>query len=288
MKYLVIILSLIAFSNCKDNNSNVTKNLQTEKNIGKNDLSKTIDTTINSIKTEFIKGEILGDKKKFIIKNYYSAMNREIERPHMADSFMSNIDTLFTINEYRSIVIGKISIKSYLIKIKFEDAIYFSILLLNENKDYPYDCLLIYENLKSESNYNCFSKIKNNIITVNRLDSYKKNSEKYMFNENQFLNYFDNSEIDIPEWGDKDVIYTKDGLDSSYVYKYSTKGKIKNHLKDGIWEERRFILEYDRSVWLDGKYINGVKDGEWNYSPEGPVDKIELYEKGKLIKITKR
>ena len=36
------------------------------------------------------------------------------------------------------------------------------------------------------------------------------------------------------------------------------------------------------------KYINGLKDGEWYYSPDGPVDKIELYSNGKLIKFSYR
>lgn len=242
------------------------------------------DTTINNINPKFIGRKILGKEKKLLINKYYLAINREIERPEMADSFMSNIDSLFEISEYKTVLINNINTKTYIVKIHFEDAKYESILLVLDKENYPYNCLVIYEMLKSEEDYKCYSNINNNIITVNRIGYSRKSTEKYIVKQNNFLNYFDNSQIDIPEWGPKEFVYTKDGLDSTYQYLYIMEGKIKNHLKNGVWDEKRYLLEYDRSVWIHGEYVEGVRNGEWIYREGDPLSKNEFYEMGKLIK----
>ncbi|KUJ60771.1 hypothetical protein AR687_15275 [Flavobacteriaceae bacterium CRH] len=242
------------------------------------------DTTINDINSKFIGKKILGEENKRLIEKYKLAITREVERPQMVESFLSNIDSLFEISQYKTISIDSIKVKSYIVQIHFEDAYYSSILIILDKENYPYNCLVVYENLESEENYKCYSKINENIITINRISNLQKGTEKYILKQNNFLNYYDNSKIEIPEWGSKELLYTKDGLDSFYQYQYILEGKIKNHLKNGEWSEKRFIPEYIRSVWINGKYINGLRDGEWNYSPDGPVDKIEVYDMGKLIK----
>ncbi|MCC2590847.1 hypothetical protein [Chryseobacterium sp. MFBS3-17] len=56
--------------------------------------------------------------------------------------------------------------------------------------------------------------------------------------------------------------------------------KTKHHLKDGYWIEKKYSMEYGKIIIEDGNYQDGVKDGEWNYFPDGPVDKIEVYKNG--------
>ena len=72
-------------------------------NSKKNEIAKEIksksvtDTLITDIDLKKIGKEIAGREKKDMIDKYYYAINREVERPEMADSFMSNIDSLFKI-----------------------------------------------------------------------------------------------------------------------------------------------------------------------------------------------
>ncbi|GAA6767380.1 hypothetical protein [Flavobacterium johnsoniae] len=260
-------------------------------NSKKNEITKEIksksvtDSLITDIDLKKIGKEIAGREKKDMIDKYYYAINREVERPEMADSFMSNIDSLFKIYHYKVFVINSIKINSYVVKMLFEDAQYISILLILNKENYPNNCLVVYENLKSEVNYNCYSKITNNIITINKVGNSKKTIEKYIIEQNNFLEYFENSQIDIPKWGQEEIIYTKDGQDSTYEYQYILEGKIKNHLKHGVWDEKKYILQYNKSVWLHGEYINGLRNGEWIYDEGDPFSKTEVYDMGKLIKI---
>jgi len=281
MRFLKIIiicfLGCLTIS-CKRNNSK------------KNEIVKEIksqsftDTLIKDIDLKKIGKEIIGREKKNLIDKYYYAINREVERPEMADAFMSNIDSLFKIYHYKVFAINSMKINSYVIKIHFEDAQYISILLVLNKEDYPNNCLVVYENLKSEVDYNCYSRITNNIITINKVGNSKKTIEKYILEQNNFLEYFDNSQIDIPKWGRVEIVYTKDGQDSTYEYQYILKGKIKNHLKHGVWDEKKYILQYDKSVWLHGEYLNGLRNGEWIYNEGDPFSKTEVYDMGKLIK----
>ena len=65
------------------------------------------------------------------------------------------------------------------------------------------------------------------------------------------------------------------------------KGNVKNHMKEGEWEEKKYIYKFDKPVWINGNYINGLKDGEWYYSPNGPAEMVEFYKEGKLISSSK-
>ena len=242
------------------------------------------DTLIKDVDFKNIGKEITGKEKKKLIDKYYYAINREVERPEMADSFMSNIDSLFKICHYKAFVINETRINSYIITIRFEDAKYTSLLLVLNEKNYPNNCLIIYENLKSEANYICYSKISNNLITINKVSNSKKSIDKYILKQNNFLEYFDNSQIGISKWGREEVVYTKDGQDSTYEYQYILDGKIKNNLKTGIWDEKKYILQYDKSIWLHGEYIDGLRNGEWIYNEGDPYSKTEVYDMGKLIK----
>lgn len=261
----------------KENIKNSNKIKKTEKKIVQ-------DTIIKDINLKFIGKKIEGKENQTLINKYQLAITREVERPVMAEPFLSNINSLFEISEYKTIPINNINVKSYIVKIQFEDALYTSILLMLDKENYPYNCLVVYENLKSADNYNCYSKINDNIITINRIGDLRKGTEKYILKNNNFLNYYANSKIDIPEWGRKELIHTKDGIDSFYQYEYILKGTIKNHLKNGEWSEKRFLPEYARSAWMYGEYIDGLRNGEWIYNEGDPLSKTEFYDMGKLIK----
>lgn len=286
----------VMFAYCKNNNENIisSNSKPLKKDVIKSE--KTIllkDTLINKIESAFI-GNVVKNNKEFIIKKYFNAINMTFDRHNMEDNSISNEDgkrlnvsKMFNIYNYKSLKYGNIKINLYIVKINFEDAKYESILsVIGNEESFFCDGLLLYEDLVSEENYSCFSKINSGIISV--INSRKK-EYKYLISENCFLNYFDDSNKKIKkDWGEKELVHTLDGLDSSYIYKYSMSGQTKNHLKEGEWEEKRYIPEYDKSVLINGKYLNGLKDGEWYYSPEGPAEKIELYKNGKFIKATYR
>ena len=286
----------VIFAYCKNTNENkISSNSKPlKKDVVKSE--KTIllkDTLINKIEFTFIGSEVK-DKKDLIIKKYFNAINMTPDRHEMEDNSISNqegkridISKMFSIFNYKVLEYNNVKIKLYIVKIKFEDAKYESILsVINEDETYNNSSLVMYEKLESEENYSSFSKINSGIVNVTNS---RKKQYKYLISEKCFLNYFNdlNKKIKI-DWGEKEIVNTKDGLDSSQIYKYGMKGQIKNHLKVGEWEEKKYIYEYDKSVLINGKYINGLKDGEWYYSPDGPVDKIELYSNGKLIKFSYR
>ncbi len=43
-------------------------------------------------------------------------------------------------------------------------------------------------------------------------------------------------------------------------------------------------MNYGKIIIEDGNYKDGLKDGEWNYSPDGPVDKVDVFKNGVKIK----
>jgi len=79
------------------------------------------------------------------------------------------------------------------------------------------------------------------------------------------------------KWGEKEIFGLKE------IFKYLLKGKTNNHLKNGYWVEKRYSFEYDKSVIQDGNYANGLRTGNWNYSPEGPVDVIKKFDDGRFV-----
>ncbi|WP_428231638.1 hypothetical protein [Flavobacterium sp.] len=259
------------------------------------------DTLINSIDSTRILN--LDTKKEKIIELFFKSLDNDYTKPLINFSSIKNSQEKIEVKKYVNFNINKNKYQSYLISFSYEnDELYRSILLTNSNLD---DALLIYEKVIDEGEYLRISRINKNIVksSVFQIEHFKYDNEgnisnekaikdslvvsenKYLLNENYFLEYFAEDNLNLnKQWGEKEIIYTKDRLDSSFVYLYEKKGKIKNHLKTGNWEERRYINIYNKSVWLNGEYVKGLKNGEWNYSPDGPVDKVEVYNMGKLIK----
>ena len=310
MKYLkitIIFILVAVIISCKKENNDITSK-STKVDSIKIDTSKisTVklnlhDTIINRIDSAKIRD--LDVNKEKIIELYYKSFEKDYIKP------ITNFDGIKTgrvkigIKKYADFYFNQKAFKSYLISFDYEnDRLYRAILLINNDLD---DGLIVYEKYVNEGEYVRTSKVNDNIIAnsiftieyyqYDRNDNISGNLAKkdttliqknyYRIQGDQFSEYFEKTNLTVnKQWGDKEVIYTKDGLDSSFVSLYKMKGKVQNHVKNGDWEERRYIMEYDKSTWINGKYVNGLRDGEWYYSPNGPVAKTEVYDRGKLLR----
>ena len=260
-----------------------------------------IDTLIESIDSSKISN--IQDNKQKIIELFFKSFQKDYNKPVINFNQVKNNHEKIEVKKYVDFIFNGKTLKTFLISFSYEnDELYRSILLANTVLD---DGLIIYEKVLDEGEYLRTSKFKKNIIINNlfKIEHFKYDKKgniseqllsndsilfltrNYLIQENYIVEYYKEPYIKInKEWGGKEIIYTKDGLDSSYIYLYKQKGEIKKNVKNGKWLERRYLEEYNKSVWMDGQYINGLKDGEWSYSPDGPVDKVEVYSMGKLIK----
>lgn len=295
-KLLIASFLLLSVVSCKKNNKQITDAL--EKTQIKVRISDTLIGGIDSSKIEN-----LNTNKEKIIDLFFKSFQKEYNKPLINFNRVKNSKEKIEVKKYSTFDISGTEYNSFLISFTYEnDELYKSILLTNSLLD---DGLIIYEKVLDEGEYLRTTRISKNIITnsVFQIEHFKYDKEgnisgelekkdsllvmknNYLIQENYFSEYFKEADLNLSrKWGAKEIIYTKDVLDSSYVYLYEQKGKIQNHLKVGNWEERKYIMEYDKSVWLDGNYVRGLKNGKWHYSPDGPVDKVEIYEMGKLIK----
>jgi len=303
---LSCVLAVILCYSCtqkKETNNNINKKNHSiiyptiESSINLN----VIDTLIDAIDSSKI-NNFKGDKEK-IIELFFKSFQKDYNKPVINFNQVKNNHEKIEVKEYVDFIFNGKTFKTFLISFPYENnELYRSMLLTNTLLD---DGLIIYEKVLDEGEYLRTSKIDENIITNNlfRIEYFKydkkgniskqllnKNSilfltRNYLIQENYLIEYYKEASKKInKEWGDKEIVYTKDGVDSSYIYLYEQKGEIKKNVKNGKWEERRYLEEYNKSVWMNGQYINGLKDGEWSYSPDGPVDKVEVYRMGKLTK----
>ncbi len=200
-----------------------------------------------------------------------------------------------SIKKYVDLKIDNNIYSSYLFSFKSEnDNIYTSLLLANNALT---DGIIIYEYFQNEAKIIRKSSFQNNKLSVESSFIYNPNSEflekeeqikiaydtillvnnSYLIQYNHFVDFFkqENGEID-RTWKDRDNFYS-----------YRLKGKIKNHLKEGYWKENVYILEYGtKPTSTFGKYIKGLKEGEWAYSTDDfkTIDRVDLYKQGKLQK----
>lgn len=269
---ILTLLSIILFSlegNAQLKNIKVIIHDQTVQN--NFNFINTIDQTAIGKK---IKDEnTLQHLKKILSQSF----NREIERPYMWDIFTSSNNTLLQFHLYKDFTINSTVFKSYYIQVSYEDAKYQGILLVNETTDNIYNSMIVYEQLISEEKYQRTSEVKGDKISLQFIQGKSSKNLAFLIKNGLFLDYFETATID-KKWGNKEIKH------SNTTYEYQLKGKTNNHLKNGYWIEKRYSIDYGKTVIEDGNYINGIKEGEWNYSPDGPVDKIEGYKNGKVIK----
>ncbi len=161
------------------------------------------------------------------------------------------------------------------------------------------DQYILYEKYDWEEQYELTSSMKNSFITSN----YKMEVTNYEDNENSpqteskngsYNQYFIDPQTNLlkevfeksthikKEWGSQKTYQSISTTDNAKSYEYFIEGDISNNFKEGHWIEKRYVSEYNKSVITEGNYSQGVKVGEWSYSPNGPADKIEVYEHGIL------
>ena len=166
--------------------------------------------------------------------------------------------------------------KSYYIKIDYEDGNYESILIVNEFLNTEYNSMIVYEELKSEVSHSRNAQIKGDKVEIIFKNPNPSVNLDFKVKDGMFLDYFDLPVVN-KKWGKKEI------LSGNEFFEYSLKGKTNNHLKNGYWIEKRYSFEYEKIVIEDGNYINGLRDGKWYFSPEGPVDMIKKFDKGRFM-----
>ncbi|SMO83077.1 hypothetical protein SAMN06265171_10841 [Chryseobacterium rhizoplanae] len=278
MKNLFLVIIILIIISCKGEEKKEFLKIQSKVNISQIQ-NENLDFT--SIDNSSIGQEITDSMRKKIIQFYKQALERDFERPYIWDALLPDNENFIKIYNYKKYIINNMSFNSYCIKIKYEDANYESILLTVSNLEVntrDNSSIIVYENQFSEELYKRYSKINNGNVLNIILQKDKKdyNHFQYLVAENMFLDYFttDNKQIN-RNWGENE----------DNIYDYQIKGTIKNHLKNGHWEEKRYSFDYNKSVWMDGEYSDGVRNKEWNISPDGPVEKIKLYNNGFIVRI---
>lgn len=274
MKLIFCLLFLFQFKNCKSETPAASPSkVQTYEAVAMvkpNTDSFVINSVDQNAVGKKIEDQVKIKNLKNILKN---SLQREVERPYMWDIFVSSNDSLLQFYQYKDFMINNNLFKSYYAKINYEDGNYQCILLVNENSNDPYNSMIVFEDLKSEENYQRYSEVKGDKIQMVLKRPDLKQNLRFQVKNGVFLDYFESPAVD-KKWGKE-----KNG------YEYQLKGKINDHLKNGYWIEKKYSIDYNKNIIEDGNYINGIKDGEWNYSSEGPVDKIEVYKLGKVIKV---
>ena len=149
--------------------------------------------------------------------------------------------------------------------------------MVNETLNSEYNSIIVFEELKSEEKYLRNTEVKGNKIEIIFKNLNPRENLVFQVKDGIFLDYFD-LPIVHKKCGNKKIINSKE------IFGYQLKGKTINNLKNGYWIEKRYSFKYNKSIIQDGNYVNGLRDGEWNFSSEGPVDMIKKFEKGKFIK----
>lgn len=157
-----------------------------------------------------------------------------------------------------------------------------------KNRTIEQYCLNIYDNKKLLNRYNIgyvyygdlyeTSKvwyiddnytISNRIITgvAGNNETYVGSLKKYKINENGILvSYFDQS-------------------NESYISD-TQKGLIKNHLKEGVWIEKRINYKYVNSeLYVQGNYTKGLQTGLWEFFKLETIE--ETNNQGYIVNTTK-
>ncbi|MEI7487177.1 MAG: hypothetical protein WCJ72_07155 [Chryseobacterium sp.] len=145
--------------------------------------------------------------------------------------------------------------------------------MVNDTSNAEYNSMVVYEELNSEEKYQRHTYVKGDKVQVVFKCPDPVQNLVFQVKDGLFLDYFDSPTVD-EKWGKKEKLNS---------FEYELKGKTDNHLKNGYWIEKKYSMEYGKNIIEDGNYINGVRNGEWNFSPEGPVDMIKKFDKGRYL-----
>lgn len=241
----------------------------------------------NKIDRHLIGDEVQGANREQLLYSYKNAVGLYFDRPYMWDLLITENSSQLRFYTYKKPDIDAKYYTSFYISINYEDAEYEGIILLTDDADTGFEnkALLVYENLTSEESYKRITRqdfdnvFKTEFFINNKLIK----TQFFILRNNFFVEYFKNDRMADDKWGRVEEISAPNL--SGKTTEYAMKGSIKDNVKNGHWEERRYSVEYDKNVWMDGNYVDGVRNGEWNMSPDGAVDEIVLYEKGKVLKL---
>ncbi|WP_449399282.1 hypothetical protein [Chryseobacterium wanjuense] len=159
-----------------------------------------------------------------------NAFQREVERPYMWDVFVGSNDTLLQFYPYKNFTINNIPFKSYYAKINYEDGNYQCILLVDKTSSEPYNSMIVFEDLKSEENYQRHCEVKGDKVQLILKGQDSSKDLQFQVKNGAFLDYFDTQTID-KKWGKE-----KNG------FEYQLKGNTENHVKNGYWIEKNILL----------------------------------------------
>lgn len=145
-------------------------------------------------------------------------------------------------------------------------------MLVNPASGTEYNSMVVYENLTGEEKYQRYTRVEHDRIRVMFKETGNVKNSEYLVKDGMFLDYLGPAAVD-RKWS------------TPARFDYQLKGKTNNHLKNGYWIEKRYSIAHGKCMTEDGHYINGVRDGEWNYAAEGPVEMIRTYKNGKCVSI---
>lgn len=274
-RFLSIMFLILLFTHCKEN-TNIKPKIVSNK-IAKLNESTQEDYAIDSVDKIAIGKKIEDENKIIQLKGTFkNALGREVMRPYMHDIFVSRNDTLLQFYNYKKFIINRMEFKSYFIKINYEDGNYESILLVNESLDIEYNSMIVYEEARSEENHSRKAQIVGDIVQIIFKSPASSKNLDFQVKGGLFLDYFDSASVD-KKWGDKKILM------ENVFFEYELKGNTINHLKNGDWVEVKYSFDYNQVIIENGNYINGLRDGEWYFSPEGPVDMIKKFDNGRFI-----
>lgn len=267
-KYIYCVLLLVLSMYCKAEKTfaATSANDHDEKVLVNN-----IDT-INSIDKDAIGTKISEEKRIKLLKTILKkSFERDVEKPYMWDIFVGANDTLLHFFSYKDYQLNGLVLAAYYVEADYEDADYTCLLLVNEATDKEYNSLIVYERLLAEENYERYTCVLEDKLNLMVKTAKATRNMQFQIKEGLFLDYMELDTVD-RNWGNKESV------------EYQQKGGTKNHLKNGYWIEKRYAVEYGKSVIQDGHYINGLRDGDWNYAPDGPVDKVLTYANGRCLR----
>lgn len=236
--------------------------------------------------------KLIGDKvesnlqKSALIHLLQNAFEREIEQTYNFDIFDSDNLELLSFYEYPKFHFGDIAFNAYYAKIDYEDGKYELVFITNIDEIGDYTSLILYEKLNSEVIYSRNSKMNFPMIELSYIYQGKEiKSQQFIVENGLFLDYFINetpiNEFWNAEWKNNNT-YKQEAKKNQA--EYQSIGKITNHLKTGVWKEKRYLIEYKNPVFIIGNCENGLKQGPFSVSIPFPNDEDTLIYSGNYKK----
>lgn len=264
---MLLVFLIFIQTSCHELNSSETITSQADKVTEISSNSKNNNWEFNP--------KLIGNKvesnlqKSALIHLLQNAFEREIEQTYNSDIFESDNLELLSFYEYPKFHFGDIAFNAYYAKIDYEDGKYELVFITNIDEIGDYTSLILYEKLNSEVIYSRNSKMNFPIIELSYIYQGKEiKSQQFVVESGLFLDYFIDETPKNKFWNVEwatDNTY-KQEIKNPNQAEYQSTGKITNHLKNGIWKEKRYLIKYKTPVFITGNYENGLKQGYFSVS----------------------